>query len=47
MGLGVSVLAPTAGPTLLEREGADRLSRRLACASPRFQRLWQGAAQRR
>lgn len=40
LGLGVSLLSPQGGPTLVEREGADRMGRRLACPSPVFQRLW-------
>ena len=40
LGLGVSLLAPDAGGTLLEQQGAVRLERRLACPSPLFQQLW-------
>lgn len=44
LGLGVSLLAAGAPATLLEQMGADRLARRLACPSPRFQQLWAGKA---
>lgn len=44
LGLGVSLLADGAPPTLLEQMGPERLARRLACPSPRFQQLWAGRA---
>jgi phosphoglycerol transferase len=42
LGLGVSLLAPAAGPTWIERLGHEPLQRRLACPSARFQQLWRG-----
>jgi hypothetical protein len=41
LGLGVSLLAPQAPPTLLERSGRELLDARLSCPSPLFQRLWR------
>ncbi|MBH9552027.1 LTA synthase family protein [Inhella gelatinilytica] len=41
LGMGVSLLQPDrAQPTLLEREGLDRMNRQLVCPSPRFMELW-------
>lgn len=40
LGLGVSLLAPEAPATLLEREGVAASNRRLSCPSPLFHRLW-------
>jgi phosphoglycerol transferase len=43
LGLGVSLLADPAQPTLAEREGMAHMNGRLSCRSPLFQRLWFGA----
>lgn len=40
LGLGVSLIAQPAQPTLLERVGLRTLNGRLSCHSPLYQRLW-------
>nr|WP_316639978.1 sulfatase-like hydrolase/transferase [uncultured Roseateles sp.] len=40
LGLGVSLLAPGAPATLVERDGFETADGRLACHSPLFARLW-------
>ncbi|PZP32448.1 MAG: hypothetical protein DI603_10490 [Roseateles depolymerans] len=40
LGLGVSLLAQPAQPTLMERVGLRTLDGRLSCRSPLYQRLW-------
>jgi phosphoglycerol transferase len=40
LGLGRSLLATPAQPTLAERDGLALMNGRLSCRSPRFQRLW-------
>lgn len=44
LGLGVSLLAQPAQPTLAERDGLATVNGRLSCRSPLFQRLWMKAA---
>lgn len=44
LGLGVSLLAPGAPATLVERDGFETADGRLACHSPLFARLWGGDA---
>ncbi|MDM4766119.1 sulfatase-like hydrolase/transferase [Pelomonas sp. SE-A7] len=45
LGLGVSLLASEAPPTLLEQQGYERTNARLSCPSPLFHRLWVDRAQ--
>ena len=44
LGMGVSLLAPDARRTLVERDGLARMNRRMACTSPLFASLWSRPA---